>query len=119
MAELPPSPSDRRAVRARSLQQAARRLPRSVFEAQFPGGLWLVRKLERTELVTPVFRTGGADLSDIDTDLGEPRASLRQRLAFDPAGYVLHPLTKSSANPWREQVLIGRALNNDVVLRFN
>jgi pSer/pThr/pTyr-binding forkhead associated (FHA) protein len=44
-------------------------------------------------------------------------ASLRDGLRLDPRGYGLHPVAKAGGNPWTDRVLIGRAANNDIVLR--
>ena len=49
------------------------------------------------------------------TQPGAKSALSRRRL--DLAGHACHPLIKRGSNPWRERILIGRASNNDVVLR--
>lgn len=34
----------------------------------------------------------------------------------NPQNYELHPVLKSTRNPWTDRILVGRAANNDVVL---
>jgi pSer/pThr/pTyr-binding forkhead associated (FHA) protein len=40
-------------------------------------------------------------------------------LDAEPSHYGLHPLAKSGANPWSDRVCVGRAANNDVVLKHD
>jgi pSer/pThr/pTyr-binding forkhead associated (FHA) protein len=49
------------------------------------------------------------------TQPGSRSALSRPRL--EAGGFACHPLVKRGDNPWRERILIGRAPNNDVVLR--
>ena len=38
-------------------------------------------------------------------------------LAGEPGRFGLYPVTKGGSNPWSDRVLVGRASNNDIVLR--
>jgi hypothetical protein len=49
--------------------------------------------------------------------LREKGPGLGVRLRLEPGRYGIYPLTKSGANPWRDRITVGRATNNDVVLR--
>ncbi len=42
---------------------------------------------------------------------------MAQSLAMVPDDYGLYPITKTANNPWSGRVLLGRASNNDIVIR--
>jgi pSer/pThr/pTyr-binding forkhead associated (FHA) protein len=44
-------------------------------------------------------------------------SSLAAHLAGEPGRFGIYPVRKSGSNPWSDRVLVGRAVNNDIVLR--
>ena len=74
---------------------------------------WLVRDLSAESLPEPSFAT--AFLSEQDLKIGS--SGLLQRIAQRPDGFGFYPLRKNPKNPWKDRIIIGRATNNDVVLR--
>lgn len=74
---------------------------------------WLVRDLGAEALPEPSFAT--AFLSE--EDLKVASGGLLQRIAQRPDGFAFYPLRKNPKNPWKDRIIIGRATNNDVVLR--
>jgi pSer/pThr/pTyr-binding forkhead associated (FHA) protein len=82
--------------------------------------MWLVRELEEDERPA-LFRTMVTSIKKIEVP---PTATPGEREA-PPAGAARRragsvrplPLSKSGSNPWSDRILVGRASNNDVVLR--
>jgi hypothetical protein len=102
-----------------NLQKLKRQLTRGEFEKKFQHP-WLVRELDederpalfRTMVTNP--RRGGATASRRPPPPGDGYLRL---LAADPGRFGVYPLSKSGSNPWSDRVLVGRASNNDIVLR--
>ena len=95
-----------------ALRTLCRRTPREAFEREHPGP-WLVRELTTGAQKEPSFATayaggGGAPAGEM---------ALVRRIALAPEAFAFYPLAKSGKNPWKDRILIGRATNNDVVLR--
>jgi hypothetical protein len=103
-----------------NLQKLKRQLARAEFEKKFPHP-WLVRELEEDERPA-LFRTMVTNIKKIEVP---PTATPRRpagapspaQLAAEPGRYGLYPVAKSGSNPWSDRILVGRASNNDVVLR--
>jgi hypothetical protein len=101
-----------------TLQKAKRQLSRAEFEKKYPHP-WLIRELEEDERPA-LFRTMVSNVkkSPSATTKKHPTGGgMAQALALDPGRYGLYPLIKSGSNPWSDRVLVGRASNNDIVLR--
>ncbi len=101
-----------------NLQKLKRQLTRAQFEKKFQHP-WLIRELDEDErpalfrtMVTNIKR--GAPPAKRAPVAGERYVRL---LAVDPSRFGIYPLSKSGSNPWSDRVLVGRASNNDIVLR--
>ena len=93
------------------LQLACRRTTREAFVREHPA-LWLVQDLSSRRSDEPSFATAHLDIEHV-----LPASARLQRLGRLPARLALFPVSKSGKNPWKDRILIGRATNNDVVLR--
>ena len=103
-----------------NLQRLKRQLSRLEFEKKFPH-LWLVRELDEDERPA-LFRTMVTNIKKIEVPAtATPKrpglAPLPAQLVSDPGRYGVYPVAKSGSNPWSDRILVGRASNNDVVLR--
>jgi len=102
-----------------NLQKLKRQLSRAEFEKKFPHP-WLVRELEEDERPA-LFRTMVTNLRrgtpPSPVKPVTPAEGLAKQLAVEPGRFGIYPLTKSGSNPWSDRVLVGRASNNDIVLR--
>ena len=94
------------------LRETCRRTTRAEFERAHPH-LWLVRELQAATTQEPSFST--AFVAEDELRAGE--LPLERRIAAAPQGFGFVPLKKTGRNPWKDRILIGRATNNDVVLR--
>jgi hypothetical protein len=103
-----------------NLQRLKRQLTRGEFEKKYPHP-WLLRELEEDERPA-LFRTmvtaprKSATPSAPDRPALPPEG-LTKLLTSDPARLGFYPLSKSGSNPWTDRILVGRATNNDIVLR--
>ena len=101
-----------------NLQKLKRQLTRAEFEKKFQHP-WLIRELDEDErpalfrtMVTNIKR--GVQPAKRPPAPGEGYARL---LSADPSRFGIYPLSKSGSNPWSDRILVGRASNNDIVLR--
>ena len=99
-------------VRGDALRARCRAASAGAFAAEHPY-LWLVRELRAAP---------GGDVSFATAFV--PEGALRpggegllQRVAQAPADFGFFPLRKTDKNPWKDKLLVGRATNNDVVVR--
>lgn len=99
-----------------ALQRLRRQLTRAEFEKKYPHP-WLLRELEDAEQ-SAMFRTM-VSVKRAPTVTRKPVAGapLLASLAADPGRFGLYAVAKSGSNPWADRVLVGRASNNDIVLR--
>jgi len=97
--------------RVETLQREKRALSRGEFEKKYPH-LWLLCEIDG-DAHQLLYRT--------TVSSGQPPPPRRSRptgeLGVDPTRFVLHPLVKTGVNPWSDRILVGRAANNDVVLK--
>jgi hypothetical protein len=105
---------------ASSLQIACRGMTREDFDRRYPYP-WLVRELGDEEISQISFNT---IIGESKKPAAAPRLKLvlapgrlAARLATEAHRFGLCAVAKSQSNPWRDRVLVGRAVNNDVVLR--
>lgn len=105
-----------------NLQKLKRQLSRAEFEKKFPHP-WLVRELDDDERPA-LFRTMVTNVKKMAPPSPAARAKLTaagagiaQQLAAEPGRFGIYPLAKSGSNPWSDRILVGRASNNDVVIR--
>ena len=101
-------------VRADALERVVARLSCETFVAQCPHP-WLVRPLDLGERVPVLYRTAG-DGVEVSVGVSGVEA-LIPRLRGDASAFACHALVKCGSNPWTDRILLGRAPNNDVVLR--
>ena len=99
-------------VQGSALRRECKASPLASFAQAHPYP-WLVRDLGAEALPEPSFAT--AFLSE--EDLKVASGGLLQRIAQRPDGFAFYPLRKNPKNPWKDRIIIGRATNNDVVLR--
>lgn len=106
-----------------NLQKLKRTLSRAEFEMKFPSP-WLVRELEDDErpalfrtMVTAPHRPTGTPPPPPRPRAAVPADGIVRHITEDPGRFGLYPLSKSGTNPWSDRVLVGRASNNDIVLR--
>jgi FHA domain-containing protein len=100
-----------------NLQKLKRQLTRAEFEKKFQHP-WLIRELDEDERPA-LFRTM---VTNIKRHPSPPKRSTAsdgylRLLGVDPSRFGLYPLSKSGSNPWSDRVLVGRASNNDIVLK--
>jgi hypothetical protein len=121
-----------------NLIKARKQLARDEFVRKYPH-LWLIRQLEDDEQ-SAMFRTiasgvkprvpspGGISVGMGPLPKSPARATMppgnittkgvmSQALSVTPDEFALYPIAKSGANPWSGRILLGRASNNDIVLR--
>jgi hypothetical protein len=101
---------------AEALRRTMTNLSREQFELRGPA-FWLIRPLESHERGPALYRTQPDAIRPVATSPLREGEPLAPRLRIDPAGFACHPLAKGSASPWRDRILLGRAANNDVVMR--
>src|SRR5262249_4747267 len=102
--------------RVDALQREKRVLSRAEFERKY-AHLWLIVEVDGDE-ARGVFRTRGSRGASVPAPSRRPRkGTMAADLDVEPERYGLHALTKSGANPWSDRVCVGRAANNDVVLK--
>jgi pSer/pThr/pTyr-binding forkhead associated (FHA) protein len=102
--------------RVETLQREKRVLSRAEFEKKY-AHLWLIVELDEGERQM-LFRTMVSSTRRAVAATRRTRGgSMAADLEVEPERYVLYPLTKSGANPWSDRVCVGRAANNDVVLK--
>ena len=101
-----------------NLQKLKKQLSRADFERRFPHP-WLIRELADDErpalfrtMVTNVKRTPPSPLK---RPIGS--GGMAALLGSEPGRFGLYPIAKSGTNPWSDRILVGRAANNDIVLR--
>src|SRR5215471_6306343 len=113
------------------------RATRADFQAKYQH-LWLLRVLTPEErraasmhtLVTVPESSGAVERPQAPSGLGAaivPRRSLGVNVATvagligllrqDPASVGFHPIAKGDSRLWTERILLGRAQNNDIVIR--
>ncbi len=103
-----------------NLQKLKRQLTRAEFQERFPHP-WLVRELDEDERPA-LFRT---IVTNVRAEPAPPPrrspplsgAALTAQLALTPDRFGAYALSKSGSNPWSDRILVGRASNNDVVIR--
>jgi hypothetical protein len=105
-----------------NLQKLKRQLTRAEFEKKFPHP-WLVRELDDDERPA-LFRTMVTNVKKIAPPppipkqrLGAAANGLSAQISAEPGRFGVYPLAKSGSNPWSDRILVGRASNNDVVIR--
>ncbi len=101
-----------------NLQKLKKQLTRPDFEKKFPHP-WLVRELMEEERPA-LFRTMVTNPRKTPTVPAKPvgaAESLMKQFLNDPGRFGIYPLSKSGTNPWSDRILVGRASNNDIVLR--
>lgn len=104
-----------------NLQRLKRQLSRADFERKFPHP-WLVRELDDEERPA-LFRTMVTHVKKIappPAPFGKKAiapANLAAHLASEPGRFGAYPVVKTGSNPWSDRVLVGRAANNDIVLK--
>ena len=100
-----------------TIQKAKRQLVRAEFEKKYPHP-WLIRELDEDERPA-LFRTMVSSIKKpiVLAKKHPTGGGMAQSLALDPGRYGLYPLIKGGSNPWSDRVLVGRASNNDIVLR--
>ena len=101
-----------------NLQKLKRQLSRAEFEKKF-AHLWLIRELDDDERPA-LFRTMVTNVkrhTPQPVRKPAPAGGLAPQLSGEPGRFGLYPVTKSGSNPWSDRVLVGRASNNDIVLR--
>ena len=99
-----------------NLQKLKRQLTRAEFERKFPHP-WLVRELDEDERPA-LFRTMVTSVKATPPPpVRRTAAGSLAGLCSDPGRFGAYPLAKSGSNPWSDRILVGRASNNDVVLR--
>ncbi len=101
-----------------NLQKLKRQLSRAEFEQKFAHP-WLIRELDDDERPA-LFRTMVTSIKR--QPAAPPRKTvaaggMAALLAGDPGRFGLYPVAKSGSNPWSDRILVGRASNNDIVLR--
>jgi hypothetical protein len=103
---------------ADQFQRHRRKLTRDEFIRQFAHP-FLLRELDADERAPSTYNTvyDAKDALDEAARLGERGPALSVRLKLEPGRYGVYSLVKSGANPWRDRVTVGRATNNDIVLR--
>ncbi|WP_437595596.1 FHA domain-containing protein [Sorangium sp. So ce590] len=95
----------------------SRALSRMAFDRRYPHA-WLLRELGPEDQPPPSFKTVFAG-----TSLGSSHqpAVCRHRISSGMTvashGCELLPVAKRPESPWQDRILIGRALNSDIVLR--
>jgi hypothetical protein len=92
-----------------------RQLARGDFEKRFPHP-WLVRELDDDERPA-LFRTMVGMKPAAPPPARRSAEGVLAQLAADPGRFGLYPVAKSGSNPWSDRILVGRASNNDIVLR--
>lgn len=99
-------------------QRFRRTLSREEFTRQFAHP-FLLRELEADERAPSTFNTvyDAKNVLEEAAKLRERGPGLGIRLRLEPGRYGVYPLSKSGANPWRDRITVGRATNNDIVLR--
>jgi len=101
------------------LQKTLKRMTRAEFEAKY-AHFWLIRELDSDESSPSAFNTVAWDSKrtiSAGKKMLESGPGMAARMRHDPSRFAFYPLTKSGANPWAERILVGRASNNDIVLR--
>jgi hypothetical protein len=104
--------------RGDDLVRQMRGLSRRDFEQKYQH-LWLIRELHPDERSAPTFATT-ADRTRAGLDLlarTRGNTHLGARLRFDPSRYGLYPIAKRDGSLWADRILLGRASNNDIVIR--
>jgi FHA domain len=99
-------------VQGPALRAECRASALAAFELAHPYP-WFVRDLSMEALPEPSFATAFISAEDLQVGAG----SLLKRIAQRPEGFGFYPLRKNPKNPWKDRIIIGRATNNDVVLR--
>jgi hypothetical protein len=105
-----------------NLQKLKRQLTRAEFEKKFPHP-WLVRELDDDERPA-LFRTMVTNVKKLTPPAapaprqrGAAIPPILAQLAVEPTRFGAYPIAKSGSNPWSDRILVGRASNNDVVIR--
>jgi hypothetical protein len=101
-----------------NLQKLKRQMTRAEFEKKYPHP-WLIRELDEDERPA-LFRTMVTNIRRGSVSARKPTPlpeGMTKLLAVDPGRFGVYPLSKSGSNPWSDRVLVGRASNNDIVLR--
>jgi hypothetical protein len=100
-----------------NLQKLKRQLTRTEFERRYQHP-WLIRELEEDERPA-LFRTMVTNVKRGPPPRRPPlpNESYAKMLAVDASRFGVYPLAKSGSNPWSDRILVGRASNNDIVLR--
>jgi hypothetical protein len=106
--------------RVEDVQEVRRKLgSRITFEREY-SHLWLVRALTDDEMPAASFHTqfsGNEASPSISMGIPATTTALASLLRVDPERYGFHRIIKSGANPWSDRIIVGRAPNNDIVLR--
>jgi hypothetical protein len=100
-----------------NLQKLKRQLSRAEFERKFPHP-WLVRELDDEERPA-LFKTMVTNIKRTPPPPPKKSAAggLLAQLASEPGRFGAYPVAKGGSNPWSDRILVGRASNNDIVLR--
>ncbi len=99
---------------ATDVRQLALELSGPDFDRRYPH-LWLMRLLDEDELPPASPRSSFFNTRPSDGN-GRDDTPLLPYLGRESGSFGLHPLVKRTSL-WRERILVGRALNNDIVLR--
>jgi FHA domain-containing protein len=97
------------------IQKLKAELTRGDFEKRFTHP-WLIRHLDADERPPSTFNTVAWDTKPVSGGKVPGNVLLSARLRGDPSRYGLHPVIKQ-AKVWSDQILVGRALNNDIIFR--
>ncbi|MGK4003824.1 FHA domain-containing protein [Sorangium sp. So ce1036] len=101
-----------------TLVTQCRALSQMAFERRYPHA-WLLREASTDELGAPCFKTAfgctSPGTSCQPTQLRHRISSAMTAASFERC--ELLPVTKRPDSPWQDRILIGRALNSDIVLR--
>jgi len=95
----------------------SRAISRMAFDRKYPHA-WLLRELGPDDQPPPSFKTLVAGTSPGMS--GQPTTSrhrISSAMIATSHGCELLPVAKRPESPWQDRILIGRALNSDIVLR--
>ncbi|WP_437669140.1 FHA domain-containing protein [Sorangium sp. So ce131] len=100
-----------------TLSAQCRAISQAAFERRYPH-TWLVRELGPEDQPPPSFKTvfaGTSPGASVHTSASRHRISSAMNAASRQC--ELLPVIKRPESPWQDRILVGRALNSDIVLR--
>jgi hypothetical protein len=104
--------------RPENLLKLKKQIVREEFVKRF-SHLWLVREFDDDEQ-SAMFRTIAASVKPKNATPSAPLkkpGSMASALSVLPDRYGLYPVVKSTANAFSARIFLGRASNNDIVIR--